>query len=399
MIRNKFLKTTLSLLMAGVLLIGATGCAKQEPVQKQSSTKVKKEESKEDKAKKDLYKDVKIGVVNIGASTDKAGYTFAHINGIKGMMSSLGIKDDQIMYKDNIPDGQADLAKIKAAIQECIDAKCNIIFGTSYGFKEAMAELAELYPEIYFSHCSGELSNSKNFNRYFGKIYQPFYLAGIAAGLKTQTNKIGFVSAWGTTVSESAYCINAFAMGVASVNKNAKVYSYKINSWGDEKLETEAATYLVKNKADVIAQDTDSKAPQLIAEKNNVWSIGYNSDMSKDAPKATLLSVVWNWSSYYTYAVKSMVDKSWTAPNYFGGMKEGLIGITELADFNADGAQEKIDDATKKFTSGSWDVFTGVIPTNKKTTVGTEGKAMDDDTVQFKTNWLYQNVVEVGPNK
>ena len=35
----------------------------------------------------------------------------------------------------------------------------------------------------------------------------------------------------------------------------------------------------------------------------------------------------------------------------------------------------------------------------KKTTVGTEGKAMDDDTVQFKTNWLYQNVVEVGPNK
>ena len=227
MIRNKFLKTTLSLLMAGVLLIGATGCAKQEPVQKQSSTKVKKEESKEDKAKKDLYKDVKIGVVNIGASTDKAGYTFAHINGIKGMMSSLGIKDDQIMYKDNIPDGQADLAKIKAAIQECIDAKCNIIFGTSYGFKEAMAELAELYPEIYFSHCSGELSNSKNFNRYFGKIYQPFYLAGIAAGLKTQTNKIGFVSAWGTTVSESAYCINAFAMGVASVNKNAKVYSFQ----------------------------------------------------------------------------------------------------------------------------------------------------------------------------
>lgn len=396
--RKTYLKISFFLIITMIILC-FSGCGKKESnenVSKKSSSTKKEETSTENNA----YADLKIGVINIGASTDTSGYTFAHVNGIKGMMSSLKLKDDQVIYKDNIPDGEQDLDTIKKAIQECIDGGCKIIFATSFGFSKAVSELAEQYPEVYFSHCSGELSNGKNFNRYFGKIYQPFYLAGIAAGLKTKTNKIGFVSAWGKVVSESAYCLDAFAMGVASVNPNARVYSYAINSWGDEKLETQAATYLTANKADVIAQDTDSKAPQLIAQNAGVWSIGYNSDMSKDAPKANLLSVIWNWSSYYTYAVKSIVEKSWTCPNYFGGMKEGLIGITSLsAELNDPNAQAKIDEATKKFTDGSWDVFTGVIPTNTNSTVGTDGTSLDDDTIQFKTNWLYKNVTPVGPNK
>lgn len=398
MIKKSYTKVLLMLLVM-LLAFSISGCSKKSDdssTQKSSSTK-KEDTSKEEE---NPYKDLKIGVINIGASTDTSGYTFAHINGIKGMMSSLGITDDQVIYKDNVPDGAEDLATIKTAIQECIDGGCKIIFATSFGFAQAVSELAEQYPEVYFSHCSGELSNDKNFNRYFGKIYQPFYLAGIAAGLKTKTNKIGFVSAWGKVVSESAYCLDAFAMGVASVNTNAKVYSYAINSWGDEALETQAATFLTSHGADVVAQDTDSKAPQVIAEKAGVWSIGYNSDMSKDAPNANLLSVIWNWSSYYTYAVKEIVAGTWTCPNYFGGMKEGLIGITTLSTtLNDPSAQTKITEATQKFTDGSWDVFTGVIPTNANTTVGTEGKSLDDDTIQFKTNWLYKNVVEVGPNK
>lgn len=395
--KKNFITKYLLLLLIVILSLSISGCTKKtddNSSKKTSSTKTK-ETVKEDNP----YKDLKIGVINIGASTDTSGYTFAHVNGIKGMMSTLGLTDEQVIYKDNVPDGAGDLATIKAAIQECIDGGCKIIFATSFGFSQAVSELAEQYPEVYFSHCSGELSNGKNFNRYFGKIYQPFYLAGIAAGLKTKTNKVGFVSAWGKVVSESAYCLDAFAMGVASVNQNAKVYSYAINSWGDENLETQAATFLTSHGADVVAQDTDSKAPQIIAEKANAFSIGYNSDMSKDAPNANLLSVIWNWSSYYTYAVKEIVAGTWSCPNYFGGMKEGLIGITTLSPtLNDPSAQAKITEATQKFTDGSWDVFTGVIPTNANTTVGTDGKTLDDDTIQFKTNWLYKNVVQVGPN-
>ena len=63
--------------------------------------------------------------------------------------------------------------------------------------------------------------------------------------------------------------------------------------------------------------------------------------MSKDAPQSCPCSVVWNWSAYYTAAVQSVVDGSWDGSNYYGGMNENLVSITDLADFCAEGTKEK----------------------------------------------------------
>ena len=115
--------------------------------------------------------------------------------------------------------------------------------------------------------------------------------------------------------------------------------------------------------------------------------------MSKQAPKATLLSVVWDWSAFYTWAVQAIADGTWTGKNYYGGLKEGMVSITDLASFNDSGAAAKIKEATDKMVSGSWDVFQDVIPTNVAgKTVGAEGQPLDDDTIQFKINWYYRNV-------
>ena len=72
----------------------------------------------------------------------------------------------------------------------------------------------------------------------------------------------------------------------------------------------------------------DTVYPQTLAQEKGVYSIGYNSDMSKDAPQSCLCSVVWNWSAYYTAAVQSVIDGSWDGSNYYGGMNENLVSIT-----------------------------------------------------------------------
>ena len=129
--RKTYLKISFFLIITMIMLC-FSGCGKKESnenVSKKSSSTKKEETSTENNA----YADLKIGVINIGASTDTSGYTFAHVNGIKGMMSSLGLKDDQVIYKDNIPDGEQDLDTIKKAIQECIDGGCKIIFATCFG--------------------------------------------------------------------------------------------------------------------------------------------------------------------------------------------------------------------------------------------------------------------------
>ena len=146
---------------------------------------------------------------------------------------------------------------------------------------------------------------------------------------------------------------------------------------------------------DVIAQHCDTVDPQVLAQKKGVYSIGYNSDMSKEAPKACLCSVIWNWSAYYTAAVQSVIDGTWDGSNYYGGMNENLVGITPVADFAAKGTQEKVDEAKKQILSGENGVFDGVIETNTGDTVGTEGKTLDDATITGKINWYFKTVTVV----
>lgn len=176
------------------------------------------------------------------------------------------------------------------------------------------------------------MSNGKNFNNYFGRIYQARYLSGIVAGMNTKSNKIGYVAAMDSTNSEVTGGIDAFAMGIYSVNQNAKVYVKVTNSWFDPDGEKAAAEMLLNMGCDVIAQHCDTEYPQTLAQEKGVYSIGYNSDMSKNAPEACLCSVIWNWSAYYTSAVQSVIDGTWDGSNYYGGMNENLVGLTSLAD-------------------------------------------------------------------
>ena len=185
------------------------------------------------------YDTVKIGVIHIGNPADGSGYTYAHDQGIVGMQKELGLKDDQIVRKNNVSD--SDPAATETAIRECIEEGCNIIFGTSWGYMDKMESLAEEYPDVYFCHGTGYKNNGKNLNNYFGRIYQARYLTGIVAGMKTESNLIGYVSAMGSENSECTGGIDAFAMGVYSVNPDAKVYVKVTNSWYSPTEETNAA--------------------------------------------------------------------------------------------------------------------------------------------------------------
>lgn len=302
---------------------------------------------------------LKIGVIHIGDPADGSGYSYTHDLGIQGMQKNLGLSDDQIVRQLNISD--SDTTAIRNAIEDCIAQGCNVIFGTSYGYMDTMEALANEHPDVIFSHGTGYKSNGSNLNNYFGRIYQARYLAGIAAGLKTKTNKIGYVSAYGTELAETCSGINAFALGVQSVNPDAVVYVKELKSWFDPANETAYAEALINMGCDVISQHCDTANPQIAAEKAGVFGCGYNSDMTKDAPKAHLTATIWNWDVYYTAAVQAVIDGKWVEfGNYYKGVKEGLCDVSPLSDNCVPGTQEKIDAVKALYNDGSWDVFTGV---------------------------------------
>ncbi len=375
--KKKLLSLVLTVALAASVL---TGCGSKEDKKSESTlVPIAKE-------------DIKVGVIHITDPAEGSGYTYTHDLGIQGMQKNIGLQDSQIIRKNNTDD--SDPVAIQTAIEECIEAGCNVIFATSWGYMDTVETMAKEYPDVIFSHGTGYKDNGTNFNNYFGRIYQARYLTGIAAGLKTESNKIGYVAAWGKENAEVTGGLDAFAMGIYSVNPDAKVYVKTTNSWYNPEGEAAAAEALLALGCDVISQHCDSPNPMTAAEAAGAYGVGYNSDMSKDAPNAVLTSAMWDWSAYYTSAVESIIDGTWDASNYYGGMGEGLITMAPLSDLCAEGTKEKVEEAKAKITSGEWDVFTGVIETNDGQKIGEEGKSLDDDTITGKINWYFKNVVE-----
>ena len=402
MVKGKGKQICMILALVGLL----TGCGSQSKVPDDYATNEGYQTEKAD-AKSDTEtdtaettaaaagiakEDIKVGVLYISDPAEGSGYSYTHDLGIQGMQENLGLSSDQIVRK--IVD-DSDAQATEASIRECIDEGCNVIFTTSWGYMETTAAMAEEYPEIYFSHGTGYMSNGKNFNNYFGRIYQARYLSGIVAGMNTKSNLIGYVAAQDSSNSEVTGGIDAFAIGVASVNPDAKINVVVTNSWYDPEKEEAASRQLLDMGCDVMAQHCDTAYPQTLAQERGVYGIGYNSDMSKETPDSCLTSVIWNWSAYYTSAVKSIIDGSWDGSNYYGGMAEGLVGITNLASFAAEGTQEKVDEATAAILSGQSNVFDGVMTTNTGETIGQEGSTLDDATITGGINWYYHNVVIV----
>ena len=361
------LKRILALAIAAVLALGISSAALSEggfpPVPKD---------------------EIKVGFIYIGDASD-GGYTYAHDQGAKMMQIAVGLGDGQIIYKTNISEDSA----CETAIRELVEAGCHVIFANSWGFMDYMEAMAEEFPSVIFSHCSGYKSNGTNFNNYFGRIYQARYLSGLAAGLKTRTNKIGFVAAQDNPEVNGG--IDAFALGVRAANPDAEVYVKYTNTWYDPTLERQAAEALLDLDCDVIAQHQDTTMPQVAAQERGVWGVGYNADMTEAAPEAHLTAPIWHWGVYYTTAVIEVIAGEWAPINYFDGLPEGLVDLSPLSKNVADGTAEIIAEYRAKIMDGSFDVFDGEIKDNQGN-VRVEAGARLTDAEITSIDWLVEGV-------
>ena len=315
--------------------------------------------------------DFKVGAIYINSRSDTAGYTYAHHHGITTAMEALGLDPEtQLAIQDNVAE---DYDAVSTAVDTLVGEDCDIIFGISFGYMQALADKAEEYPDVMFSHATGYMSNDTNFNNYFGRAYQARYLAGIAAGLKsleTGNNNVGYVAAFGRQYAETSSGINGFALGVQAVNPDATVYVKELGAWADEVNESAFAKELIQSfGCGVISQHCDSAQPQIAAQDAGVFGCGYNSDMTADAPQAHLTAAIWHWNVYYQKAIETAMTcggaenfvEAMGGPAYYGGLAEDFVGVSPLNEATvAPGTQAAIDAVTELIVSGEWDVFTGV---------------------------------------
>ena len=318
------------------------------------------------------------------------GYTYNHELGTKEMQEALGLRDDQIISKYNVPEG----AECDTALRELAESGCNIIFATSFGYEDYVKEVAAEYPNIQFCHATGYQAASSglsNFHNYFASIYEARYLAGIAAGLKTETNKLGYVAAFPFAEVISGY--TAFYLGAKSVNPDVTMEIMYTNSWNDPTVESQVAKALIDRGCDVISQHSDSTAPATTAEENGVWQVGYNNDMIEAAPEASLISARIDWGIYVTEAVQHVIDGTEIPTDWCKGYADGAVYLSPLnTNIAAEGTQEAIDAAIEQLKAGELHVFagplTGVSPDGQTIEIP-EGDYYHEQEEQSAPSWQY----------
>ncbi|MHB8963682.1 MAG: BMP family ABC transporter substrate-binding protein, partial [Saccharofermentanales bacterium] len=237
---------------------------------------------------------LKVGVIYISPKDD-GGWSQAHARGFTEALAAIG--EDKIDLRELTNVNDADPAATQTAIRSLIAEGCEMIFATSWGYMDTCEELATEFPDVKFEHCSGYKSNTTNFDNYFGQIEEPRYLSGIVAGYATKTNKIGYVAA--QSFPEVIRGLNAFTMGVRSVNPDAEVHVLFTDSWFDMNKEKENAIALLNKGCDVMAQHQDSPAALTAAADAGKLGIGYDNPMKSYAEDAYLTAPIFNWGVYY----------------------------------------------------------------------------------------------------
>ncbi len=328
-----------------------------------------------------MAKDLQVGFVYVSPIGD-AGWSYAHDLGRQMVERLPGVKTS---YVEAVPEGpDAERVMLNMARKGY-----DVIFATSYGYMDPMLKVAKQFPKTVFMHCSG-FKLAKNMGNYFGRIYQPRYLAGMAAGAMTKSNILGYVAAF--PIPEVIRGINAYALGAKAVNPDAQVRVVWTKTWFDPPTEKEAAKSLIDVGADVIAQHQDTPSPQEAAAEKGVYSVGYNTDMSAFAPKAHLTAPIWNWGPYYVDIVEKAQKGTWKSESVWLGFEKGLVDLAPFGPMVPESVRKQVRAKKEAIKSGQFKVFKGPIEDQKGKVRVAAGTSMPDKDLLGMT-WFVKGVI------
>ena len=308
--------------------------------------------------------DVKLGVILL--HDEDSTYDLNFINGVNEAVAALGLSEEQVLMKRNIPESN----DCYEAALDLVDEGCTLIFANSFGHESFLLQAAKECPDVQFCHATGTMAHTEkldNFHNAFAAIYEGRYLAGIAAGMKLNEIKaagqlkgekplMGYVGAF--TYAEVISGYTSFYLGAKSVCPDVQMKVQFTGSWYDEKEEKTAAEALIQAGCDLISQHADSMGAPTACENAGIPNVSYNGSTVKSCPNTFIVSSRINWAPYFVYIVNQVaageaIDTDWT-----GTIATGSVVLTDVnTAVAAAGTVEAIADAKAKLEKGEVKVF------------------------------------------
>ncbi len=307
------------------------------------------------------------------------GFSYALGQGYKAL-EEAGYK---VTYAFSIPES----SECETAIESLIAQGCNVIYANSFGYGEFVANVAERYPNVYFNHYSGSI-NANNMATFFPKNFQSEYLCGIIAGMRTETNEIGYLCSY--PIPECVRMVNAFTLGAQSVNPDVTVNVKWTGSWFDPATETAVSKELVNSGCDIVIAYLDSLNAAIAAADLGAWSFSYATSGYQTIPESYLTGPACDWAFFFTNDIQRIIDGTWTGTNQWLGIAEGLVSLCEMQNL-AEGTEEKVNAAIEGFKNGTLDIWAGEIIDNAGNVAVADGATLTDAEL-LSLSWFVDGV-------
>jgi len=283
-----------SVLLFFVLVLVLTACAPP-------ATEVPTEEPTQEPAAEPTEEPVLIAFGHVGPVSDE-GWTWSHDQGMKAVEAAFGDRVRTAMV-ENMPFSE----ETPRTLEQFIADGAKMVFITSE-YADFVYQVADAHPEVAFLECDGH-KVTDNLTWYYVNHWDPSYLIGMAAGLMTESNQLGYI---GSYPVQSVYAsVNSFHLGARSVNPDVTTKVVLINSWFDPAAANQAANTLIDDGADFLFGIMDEAAYLEVAEERGVWAAMWNTDMRRFGPNAYVSSIELDWGPYYVEQVGALLDGTW----------------------------------------------------------------------------------------
>jgi simple sugar transport system substrate-binding protein len=327
---------------------------------------------------------LKAAFVYVAPLTD-TGWVRQHDQGRLAVEAALS-GQVKTTYVENVAEGP----DAERVIRDLAMQGHQIIFTPSFGYMEPTLKVAREFPNVRFESVTG-YKTASNVATSNARYYEGRYLAGIAAG--RMATQAGYVA--GFPIPEVIQGINAFALGLRSVNPKATVRVVFLGEWFNPPREREAAMSLMNQGAEVLSFHTGSSAVMVAAQERGKLAVAYHSDMRKVAPDAQVVAVTHLWGDHYTRRVRAVLDGSWKSGNVWGGVKEGMIRVEGFGAKVPATVQTEVQARQSDMANGKLAVFAGGkvgLNDNEGKLQVAPGQVLDDAAI-LGMNWFVDGVI------
>lgn len=325
-----------------------------------------------------------IGALHVGSVND-AGYNQAHHAGLLEMTKNL--PNVALKEAENVPES----ADAERVMEGMIQEGAKIIFAQSFGYLDPALNVAAKHPDVIFMHPAG-FKLADNLGTYWGNNFEAMYLAGIAAGKATQSNQLGFITAF--PIPNILASVNAFHLGAKTVNPEVTTTLVINGSWVDPTKEAAATNALADAGVDVVTMIVDSPITVVkTAEERGINVIGFHSDALQEfAPNGWLTGVAYTWGPLFTRIVQSVEDGTWKSEHIRGGVESDFVTLAPFGPAVTEETKTQIADAKAKLISGELQIFQGPLKDNQGEIRIPEGEAGGIELLDT-TDWLVEGVI------